>query len=179
SGRDDVRYGLAADLDRRCQHVGLIREYVGAAGRFALVVHEPLNPCQRWIVADGLAGAGAERNRLCRIGRVFIECRARGCRRGEGCLEAWLQIERRRMNAASAGAARWPRRETLPCVGSGLERVDRCDAIRGCVVLEIVSEERSEDVLLEVERCVAVEFDGAKRAAVLDFLAVVPWSHDE
>src|SRR5207245_9105222 len=50
---------------------------LGAAGSFALIVHQPLRPGQAVAVANGLTGARAERHRLRRVGDVFFVRRRR------------------------------------------------------------------------------------------------------
>src|SRR5438445_230495 len=68
---------LPADFDRRAQFVGNECQYVGAAGSFALIVHQPLRPGQAVAVANGLTGARAERHRFRRVGVVFFVRRRR------------------------------------------------------------------------------------------------------
>src|SRR6185436_1812376 len=64
-------------------------------------------------------------------------------------------------------------------VRAGLERGHRSDVRLRRAVLEVLREERREDLLPEIERRIAAELDRAERAALVDLLAVMPGTDDE
>src|SRR4029077_11792009 len=69
--------------------------------------------------------------------------------------------------------------ETSPSVGAGLESEDGRDVGFRSAILQVLSEERPEDIALELHRGVGVESQNAEGAAVVDFLAMVPRAEDE
>ena len=180
--RDQVRDRLAADLHRHRQDVRLEDRDVRARGRLALVRDEPLPPSLAVIEAARDDRARMVRHRLRRIGNVFLEHGSGPVarhRRGEAQLAAGGEIERRRLHRASARAAGRPRLQPPPRVRAGFERHDGRDARGRRPVLEVLIEERPQNLPAERERGITFEPDRAEGAAVPDLLAVVPRAHHE
>src|SRR6185295_1765284 len=89
------------------------------------------------------------------------------------------QVQRRGTDGAAARTSRGPGGQAAPRVGARLERGDGRDVGLGRAVLEVLVQERPQHLAPEPGRGVAAEPYGAQRAAVRDFLAVVPRSEDE
>ena len=176
---DEVGDGLAADLHGFGQHLRGEGHDVGAAGGFALVVDQPLGPRESVAVAHRLMGAGAIRDRLRRVGDVFLECSVAGFRGGEVELEAGVEVQRGQANLVIAGVAGGPGRQLTPGVGAGLEGGDGGHVRLAGPVLQVLGQERPQDFAAKVERGVAAEFQGAQAAAVVDHLAVMPGADDQ
>ena len=151
----------------------------GRPGRFALIVDQPLRPRQTAVVTHRLDGPRPERHGLGRIGHVLFEGGAAGRRLGEAQPEARAQVERLRLDRAAARAPGRPGRQTPPRVRAGLERRHGRDIRLRRAVLEVLVEERPQDLLPERAPGVAAELQGAERAGVLDLLPVVPGPHHE
>ncbi len=66
-----------------------------------------------------------------------------------------------------------------PGVCASLERVYGRDSRFGSVVLQILSEEWRENLLAELQAGVGVKANGAERAAIADFLTVMPGAHHQ
>ena len=103
----------------------------------------------------------AEGHGLGGVGDVFVECRvtrARGC---ESQLETTGQIEGRQSDGATARAAGRPSKQAPPRVCPGFIRRDGRDVSLGRALFEVLVQEWPQDLLAEVERGVAVEFQNA------------------
>src|SRR6185369_12122290 len=86
---------------------------------------------------------------------------------------------RRAFHRAPTRAPGRPGGKPAPRVRSSFERGDLCDiGFRG-PVLQILRKKWAEDVLPEVKSSVAPEFQSTERAAIADFLAMMPRSHHQ
>ena len=161
-GGDQVGDRLSADLHRRGQDVGDEGHDVRAAGRLALVVHQPLRPGEAagrspWAEwgARGRARAWRDRRRTPRTPH------RRASARSKLSFRPAREIERRRSDRAAARAAGGPGGQAPPRVRPGLERRDGRHVGLGRAVLQVLVQERAQDLPAEVERGVAVEFQSA------------------
>src|SRR5580658_2243474 len=66
-----------------------------------------------------------------------------------------------------------------PSIRASLERAYRRDSRFGSIILQILSQERRENLLAELQAGVGVKANRAERAAIADFLAVMPWAHHQ
>src|SRR5690242_6985244 len=129
-------------------------------------------------VADGLDRTSAEGHGLGGIGNELVVLCVAGLGRGESELQSGIQIERRRLQAASAIASGRPRRKAAPGVGAGLEGGDGRNVGLRRVVFQVMIEEGAQDVGAEVESGVAIEVECAEGAPIVNFLAVMPGAKD-
>ena len=119
-GSEQISDRLSANLGRHHQDVGGEHRHIGSAGGFALIVHQPLSPCEAISRgADGLDGTGAERHRLGRIGSILVErCLVR-TRRGKAQSQACGKIEGCRPDRAATRATGRPGGQPTPRVVPG------------------------------------------------------------
>src|SRR5262249_48934889 len=146
----------------------------------ALILDKPARPDVALLVAHRLNRTPDERDRLGRVGDVLFMSTLSVLGRLPSQLQTGTQIKRlSRGRLACPGPLRGrPGGITAPFVRAGLERGDRRDVGLRCIVLQIASEERCENLLSKIERGVAAELDGPERAAVADHLAVMPRADD-
>src|SRR6185503_17529704 len=85
-----------------------------------------------------------------------------------------VKVKRSRPDNAAARAASRPRGQSQPLIGPGLKRDHRRHVGFWRVVFQIMIQKRAKNISPEIESCVAVEFDRAKRAAIFYFLSVMP-----
>src|SRR6185295_7032291 len=100
-------------------------------------------------------------------------------RGGELQFQAGAEVQRRRAERATRGAAGGPGLQPPPGVRAGFERDDRWEIGFRRAVFQVLVEERAENLLAEVQRGVAVELQRAEAAAVPNLLTVMPRSQDE
>ena len=174
--RDQVHLRLAADLQWRFQHVRDEGDDIRPARRFSLIVDQPLRPRAP---AGGLNRPGAVGHRLRGIGEVLVERRVSRLRCGEIKFQSRGEIERRGLNRAAARAPGRPRRQSTPGVGAGLEGRDGRQVRFRRALLEVVIQEWTQDIAAELQPRIGAKFQRAERAAVRDFLAVMPRAHHQ
>ena len=172
-GSHEVHIRLATDPEGFGQHGRGEGDHIGAARCLALIIGQPLSPRLPRRIADLLNGPRAKGHRTRWIRDVF----------GEGlgtarCLEpqilSRLQVKRSRGVSAAGLAAHRPMIEAAPLIGAGLERRHRRDVRRGRAVLEVLRQERPQDVFAEPARGVAAETQVPEAASLADGLAVIP-----
>jgi len=145
-GCNQIRDRLSTDVNRSGENIGREGDHVEPSRVLALVIDQPLDPGERRIVADWLRRPGAVRDRLGRVRDVLVIGRI-GCGwRCEAQLETGPKVERFRCGC------RRPCREALPAVDAGFKGGDRGDREGRGVVLQVVVEKRSQDILSEPKR---------------------------
>src|SRR5262245_8675043 len=169
---DDVDDWLAADLHWRGQHVRLEREYIGTTRLFPLIINQPEPP------STAVNRPGAKWHGLGRIGRVFFKCAVTGLRRGELRSQSSIQVKRSGLDRATAGTSCRPRWKPLPLVRAGLKRRHWSNVHLRGVVLEEMIEERLQNLASKIETGVAPELYRSQRAAVANFLTMMPGAKD-
>ena len=167
-GSHEVRNRLSANVYWSREHFAGIGEHIGPARGLALVVDQPLRPGEREVVADGLAGARAEGNRLGGVGNVLVKCGVGLRGRGKAQLHSRLQIKPLGRRCFR------PRLQLLPQVRAGLVRRHRRHIGLWRVVFQIAIEKRPQHVLPEPGSRVAAKADRTQRRGVLNLLPVVP-----
>src|SRR5216683_913684 len=83
------------------------------------------------------------------------------------------------MDRAAALATKRPRGQSPPDVRPGFKRGHGSDVRRRRSILQIMIEERSQNLLAKIESRIAVEFQRPKFAAIADLLAVMPGTHHQ
>ena len=113
-------------------------------GVILVVAHGPNGPRD---VGDGFGG----------VRDIFVERRLALVRRYKPQLQAGIEIERRGADCAAARATRRPAGQASPSIRSCLEDNHGWGVGLGRVILEVLVEERLQDLAAEVEPGVAVE----------------------
>ena len=83
------------------------------------------------------------------------------------------------MDRAAALATKRPRGQLPPDVRPGFKRRHGSDVRRRRVILQIMIEKRSQNLLAKIESRIAVEFQRPKFAAIANLLAVMPGTHHQ
>lgn len=135
------------------EHFGFIDKHIRTRSCEALI----MNGIGARIICRNLQ---CERNGLCRIADVFIECVTGFGRRGEAKRTVSMEIK-----LLGGGLFRRPGIKTTPLSGTGFENVSLRRDVIG-VVLEEAAEERELDFFAVKLRSLCVEIDVAKLIAI-------------